>query len=383
MMSRREEESIKYIKIENSNGQELIKLIHKKFKNQSIIDNKYKILKEKGYILFPLIKNDDLINLLIELLEDKFFFKIISMKGTYHKNYKYKNIKEALENKIPSKFIDLIPNSYDIIGEIAIIEFDKFQGSENQELNSLKLQIAKAITEGSKSISSVFEKKSEIKGTYRLRELNLLYGENKTETIHKENMCIFKLDIKQTFFTPRLVYERNRIANSNIKGNEVIMDLFAGVGPFSIQIAKKHPVTIHSFDINRIAYNYLQENIGLNKLMGIIIPHHINISALIDPLNNLGSILKHKADRVIMNLPEKSLDYTDIACFLMKKSGGILHNYQFCEKPNSIEKAQDKLKFSLKELNWQIEEVLKSKIVKSYSPKSELVVHDLKIKSIT
>ena len=282
-----------------------------------------------------------------------------------------------------SKYIDLIPNSYDIIGEIAIIEFDKFQGSENQELKTIKVQIAKAMTENYKSISSVFEKKSEIKGPYRLRELNLLYGENKTETTHKENMCVFKLDIKQTFFTPRLVYERNRIATSNIKENEVIMDLFAGVGPFSIQIAKKHPVTIHSFDINRIAYHYLKENIGLNKLMGTIIPHNINISTLLDRSNNLGSILKHKADRVIMNLPEKSLDFTDIACFLMKKSGGVLHNYQFCETPNSIEKAQDKLKFSLKEHNWQIEDVLKSKIVKSYSPKSELVVHDLKIKSIT
>ena len=69
-----------------------------------------------------------------------------------------------------------------------------------------------------------FEKKSEIKGSYRLRDLVYLAGENKTETVHKENNCVFHLDIKTSFFSPRLVYERRRISESNIQENEVIVE---------------------------------------------------------------------------------------------------------------------------------------------------------------
>ena len=80
-----------------------------------------------------------------------------------------------------------------------------------------------------------------------------------------------------------------------------------------------------------------------------------------------------------MNLPEKSLEFIDIACFLMKKSGGIIHSYQFCDKPNSIEKAVENLKVSLKNQKWSVENILNSKIVKAFSPKAELIVVDLEI----
>ncbi|MQK95284.1 methyltransferase, partial [Escherichia coli] len=79
-------------------------------------------------------------------------------------------------------------------------------------------------------------------------------------------ICIFKLDISKVFFTPRLSAERIRIA-SMVKPGETICDLFAGVGPFSIIIAKKNPnVKVHACDINPDAYKYLVENIRLNKV---------------------------------------------------------------------------------------------------------------------
>ena len=137
-MSKREERTIKFIKIEKTNGQEFIKFISRKFKNQAVLDKGFKTLKENEYILFPLVDNDEMINHLIELIGSKFFFKIITKKGIYVNNYKYKNIKEALENNIPSKFLDLIPKSYDIIGNIAILEFDKFELLEAQKLKAIK-----------------------------------------------------------------------------------------------------------------------------------------------------------------------------------------------------------------------------------------------------
>jgi tRNA (guanine37-N1)-methyltransferase len=175
------------------------------------------------------------------------------------------------------------------------------------------------------------------------------------------------------------VFERKRIASSKIKDKELIVDMFAGVGPFSIQIAKKHDVTIHSFDVNPHAFKQLKENIKLNKIRGVIVPHNIDVKKLNKPTNEFGAILENQVDRIIMNLPEKSLEFIDIACFLMKRSGGIIHSYQFCDKPNSIEKALENLKESLNNQKWSIEKILNSKVVKPFSPKAELIVVDLKI----
>jgi tRNA (guanine37-N1)-methyltransferase len=226
----------------------------------------------------------------------------------------------------------------------------------------------------------VFEKKGIINGKYRLRDLKLLCGKDKTETIHRENKCIFKLDIKKTIFTPRMVYKRKRISSCDIKKNECIIDFFAGVGPFSIQIAKNHDVFIHSFDINSEAYQYLMENINLNNLKGKIVPHNLDITQLIEPNNIIGKELQNKADRIIMNLPEQSIRFINVVCYLMKKSGGIVHNYQFCEKPDPTQIALNNFSLTLDQFGWKISRVLNSKIVKSFSPKYELVVLDLKIK---
>jgi len=371
---------IKYLKIKKELGQIFVKFIKEEFKSQTLIDKSNKILKENDYILFPLIEDKHLINKLTKSLENIFEYQIILKEPIPSLKFEYKSLEDILKNEVSEDLIQYIPKSYDIIGDIAIIEFDRFSEYEKESINNFKKKIGEAITIANKNVKTVYEKTSEIKGKYRLRELTLIYGQNKSKTIHKENKCSFKLDVKKTFFTPRLVYERRRITMSNIKANELIIDLFAGVGPISIQIAKNHNVTIYSFDINPDAYKYLNENLTLNKLIGNIIPYNLDIKEILNPSNKLALMLKGKADRVIMNLPERSLDYVDIACFLMKKSGGIIYNYQFCEKPDPIEKAITNLKTNLMNLNWHVEKLLEAKTVKAYSPKSDLVVVESYIK---
>ena len=275
---------------------------------------------------------------------------------------------------------DLIPKSFDIIGNIAILEFEKASQIGDKEFSDYRTLIAESVINVNRNVQSVFEKKSEIKGDYRLREFAHLSGENKTETIHRENSCAFKLDIRKTYFSPRLVYERRRISNIKTLANEVIVDMFAGIGPFSIQIARLNPVKIHAFDINPQAYTYLQANIESNKLKGEVIPYNIDVRDLLNPSNQMGMQLDGTIDRIVMNLPEQSINFIDVACFLMKRSGGILHFYQISEKPNPIEKTIEELNKKLKEFNWVITEIENYKIVKSYSPKAELVVIDLGIK---
>ena len=156
--------------------------------------------------------------------------------------------------------------------------------------------------------------------------------------------------------------------------------MFAGVGPISIQIASNNDVKLHSFDINPTAYKYLIENVKLNKLKGEILPHNIDVKDLTNSSNELGNYLKNSVDRIIMNLPEQSIYYIDLACFLIKLTGGVLHFYQFCEKPNPIEKGIENLRTKVNRMGWHVEEIISSKIVKPFSPKSDLIVVDAKIK---
>ena len=371
-----------FIKVKKTDAQHIIQLLKVYFKNDSVINHKYKISYDDKYILFPLVENKDIIDKLKKTLNNTVSYEIFSREAISRLNYKYKSLQEALSGRIPFKYSNLIPKSYDIIGNIAILEFGKHSRIEDDDFSEYRNLIAKAVIKVNKNVQSVFEKLSEIKGDYRLREFAYLSGENKSETIHRENNCTFKLDIKTTYFSPRLVYERRRISNTNIQDNEVIVDMFAGVGPFSIQIAKLNLVKIHAFDINPHAYKYFSSNIKLNKLKGKITPYNRNVKALLNPTNQIGKRLFGKVNRIIMNLPEHSIDFIDVACFLMKKSGSFLHFYQISEKPNPIEKSIEDLKKKLNNFNWVIVEIGLSKIVKSYSPKAELIVIDLSVKHI-
>jgi len=379
-MNENEKNLVLFIKIEKQKAQKFLQKINTIFKNDLIINQKIQIIKDDNYIFFPLVDDHASIDQLASLTENEFNFEIISKKGIFDPSYKHKTIQEALLGKIPAEFNEFIPKSYDILGDIAIIEFKQDIHVDNEKIESFKNSIASAVIEVNKNVVSVFEKKSKIKGAYRLRELKLLAGENKSETIHKENNCIFKLDVKNTFFTPRLVFERKRIASQDFKEGEMIIDLFAGVGPFSIQIAKNNRVNLFSFDINPKACDLMVENVKINKLKGKINVHHFDVRTIMNKGNKIGTILKNKADRIIMNLPERSLEFIDVACFLLKESGGIIHNYQFSEKPDPIKKALDSLKQKLNENDFCMENILNSKIVKTFSPKSELVVVDLVVK---
>jgi len=369
-----------FLKLKKTDGQYFIQFIKENFKNDSIIDQRYKLEHKENYILFPLVENKKIIENLVRMMENLVSFELISGKGIINPNFKYRTLKEALKGNIPPNYLNLIPRSYDIIGNIAILEFEKPDQINNSKYDEFKNIVAKAVINVNKNVLSVFEKKSQIKGSYRLRDLAYLGGENNSETIHKENDCIFHLDIKTTYFSPRLVYERRRISESSIQENEVIVDMFSGVGTFSIQIAKLYPVEIHAFDLNPAAYSFLKENIGLNKLKGKIFSYNINTKDMVNPSNQIGKKLHNKVDRIIMNLPEDSIDFIDVACILMKKSGGILHFYKFSEKPNAVDITIGSLEAKLNEFNWTVDKIIDSKSVKSYSPKAELVVVDLNMK---
>ncbi len=379
-MTNREVEKSKYLKVRTVDGSKFINFLKHYYKGKSIVDPKRKVLHEEKFIFFPLDeRGEESLNFLQELKEIV-SYQIVARKSIENPNYVFKTLKEGIKELIPLEYLEFVPNSYDIIGNIIVIEYDRIDQLPEQEREFFKEHIAKKLIEKHKNVKTVYEKVGKVDGRYRLRELKLIWGKANSETIYRENDCLFKLDIKKTYFSPRLNHERKRVASQEFRKNELIVDMFAGVGPFSIQIAREHDVIIHAFDINPQAFNYLVENINLNTLTGQVIPYNLNIKDLPKNTSEIGQKLRNKVDRIIMNLPESSLDFIDVACFLIKEEG-ILYNYQICEKPQSIKKSLLALENALKKNQRNIMKVLNTRIVKQYSPKADLIALDVRINS--
>ncbi|MEM2320017.1 MAG: class I SAM-dependent methyltransferase family protein [Candidatus Bathyarchaeia archaeon] len=252
-----------------------------------------------------------------------------------------RRLTEILAGALPPEKLVYISNSYDIVGDIAIIRLNE---------NSLEYAqlIAKAIMGIHKNVKTVLAQTSPVYGEFRLRKLEYVAGENKTITIHRESGCIFSVDIEKCYFSPRLSYERLRVAKQ-VGNGEKVVNMFAGVGCFSIVIAKHSKAEkIYSIDINPVAVKYMQENVRLNGVYGRVIPLKGDAGEIIQ------KSLVQKADRVLMPLPEKAFQYLDYAILALQKSGGYIHYYDFehaRKGENVVEKVKEKIAGKLKSLN--------------------------------
>jgi tRNA (guanine37-N1)-methyltransferase len=200
--------------------------------------------------------------------------------------------------------------------------------------------VADAIMGVSKNVKTVLAQESPVAGDFRLRRLTHVAGENKTSTIHKESSCVFSVDVAKCYFSPRLSHERMRIA-SMVKPSETVVNMFAGVGCFSIIIAKHaNPAKVFSIDVNPAAIQFMQENIRLNRVYDKVTP------LLGDSKEIINSRLQRVADRVLMPLPEKALEYLPYAVSALKASGGWIHYYGF-EHAAKTESPAEKVKLKV------------------------------------
>jgi len=201
-----------------------------------------------------------------------------------------------------------------------------------------------------------------INGPKREPEVEILVGDN-TETIHRENHCFFKLDVAKIMWSKGNTTERKRMANL-VEDGETIVDMFAGIGYFSIPIAvHSNPSKIYSVEINPVSYGYLNENIALNKAEGVIEP-------IMGDCREVAP--KNIADRVLMGYIGNTNEYLGAAMEIVKP-GGVIHYH---------ESVPDKLKFKrppqriIDAADGRNVEILNKRIIKMYSPGVYHVVID-------
>lgn len=273
-------------------------------------------------------------------------------------------MKHVLQGILNEEEISLIYGGFDIVGDIAILKIP-------DQLIKKKKIIANALLKQVKPLNTILLQSTPVSGDYRLRNLECIGGENKTTTQYREYGCIFNVDLATAYFSPRLSTERYRIAEL-VQPGENIINLFAGVGAFSIIIAKKVPTSLtYSIDINPEAHNQALENIKINKVTDKVIPILGDARDAIIPL-------KGKADRVLMPLPEMAAEYLDIAIAALKPPTGIIHYYSH----NYAARRQDAVNESMNDIKSVLKNkysVISGRIVREVGPRWYQVVLDLKI----
>lgn len=271
-------------------------------------------------------------------------------------------IKKHLKKEIPADFVSKIPDKWEKIGDVVIIKLPPVLNKYREQIGESFAKVLKCKT--------VLQDTCRISGVHRKPNVEIIFGTDKTETIHKENNIRFKLDPQRVMFSSGNMDERLRMSKiSNI--NEIVVDLFAGVGYFTIPMAFYSKLKkVYACEINPVAYDYLCENIVLN-----------NVTSKVEPLlgDNRETAPKDIADRVVMGYIDNTHMFLPVAINCLKNNTGIVHYHEVCPNELIPNHSLEKIRKTMEKNNKKVQ-MLKHTIIKSYAPGVSHVVIDIEIR---
>lgn len=222
-----------------------------------------------------------------------------------------------------------VSKSFDVVGDIAILRLLPGADVEEERLRRLAEWLLAKLP----YVKTVYVDESGVRGEHRLRSLKLLAGEPRSETVYREYGMVFRVDVLHAYVSPRLSYEHHRVARL-VREGERVLNMFAGVGLFSVFIARlSRPRKVYSVDINPIAYRLMVENVRLNGVEGVVEP------ILGDAAVVASTVLRRSVDRVLMPLPSFSSRFYCAAIDALERDG-FLHAYEFVRVERGESRAQ-------------------------------------------
>ncbi len=307
---------------------------------KGVVDKTRKLVNRKGFIEIP-VEVPAVGFTLIEQEEPEFYIPKKTLGSILN---------------IPENEKKLLPSGWQLLGDVIIITL-------REELETRKNDIAKALLSMYPGCRTVLLDRG-ISGQMRQPEREIIAGE-KTETIHRENGCQFKLDAMRIMYSKGNLAERKQM--NRLGKGEVVVDMFAGIGYFSIPMAvHSKPDKIIAIEINPVSSGYLRENIKLNRVENIIEPVEGDCS-LVTPHGI--------ADRVIMGYLDayQYLEY-GIRALL---PGGVLHFHEAV--PEAVERRPVGRIVEVAGKLGRTVEIIETRRIKKYSPGVWHVVVDARI----
>jgi tRNA (guanine37-N1)-methyltransferase len=268
---------------------------------------------------------------------------------------------EFVEQKGQLKLEDLLESvpHFEVIGDIALIEDDVPEPEK----------VAEAIMQVKKNVKTVLASLGPVEGEFRTRRFRTIAGGDKTSTIHREYGCRYYIDLERAYFTPRLATERSRIL-LQVQEGQTVIDMFAGVGPYSIMIARKsRDIRVIAIDKNPDAVEFLRRNIELNSVP--------NVEAIEGDANIEAGRFSGLADHVIMNLPHNARDFLDAAIRLCAP-GAVIHYYDITPEDDLFQSSLKLIREAAGRAG-RAAEVIDTRVVRSYAPHQSNVCIEMKI----
>jgi tRNA wybutosine-synthesizing protein 2 len=260
------------------------------------------------------------------------------------------------EAKIPKDLRDSLPRKWEMLGDVLLIRL-------LPDLMPYKAAIAETYARALNARTVCLEIGT-ISGVHRTPQVEVIFG-NGTETVHKENGIFYKLDVAKVMFSSGNMEEKRRMASLDCHG-ETVADMFAGIGYFSLPLAVHAKAErVVACEINPVAFGYLVDNIGLNRVENVVQPF------LGDNRNLPG---EHWADRVLMGYVGTTEQFLFKALQLVK-SGGVIHYHEVCPIDEFPERPLRRIAAAAG--NTKIE-VLRQGEVKSYAPSISHYVIDFR-----
>ncbi len=237
-------------------------------------------------------------------------------------------LKKYLSDALADWELSLLVQSYDVVGDIAIIVIP-------QELRHREHLVGEAVLASNARIRVVARRAGGHDGEFRTRSLKIIAGENRTETLHREYGVRLMVNVEEAYFSGRSGTERYRVARC-VRPEETVLVCFSGVAPYPLMIAVHSAASlIVGIEKNPKAHQFALQNCLLNRrrcqqvqLVEGDVVHHI-------PRLNMGF------DRIILPLPYRSAAYLPLALSVLKPKGW-LHFYVMCET-HSRDQAIDNL----------------------------------------
>jgi len=279
-------------------------------------------------------------------------------------NQKKPSFKDIL-TVVPENKRLLLPKGFQRIGDIAVLNL-------KPEVMDYGETIGKLILKNFPYIRSVCVKTDRISGEFREPSIRVVAGDKNTVTLHRENHCIFKIDVSKLMFSKGNLYERGRIPKL-VKAGEIIVDMFAGIGYFSIPIAKlSQAKKVYSIEKNPVAYSFLLENIKLNRVEKKIIP-------ILGDCRKVS--IPDKADRVLMGYLPETHKYLPFA-FRFLKTKGIIHYHDIFHRKELWNKPEKILHEYAEKSGFEVVCIAYKRKVKSYAPNIFHVSMDVEVRTI-
>lgn len=203
--------------------------------------------------------------------------------------------------------LDAVPGKWEKYGRVLVIK-------QPAELRDREADLARALADAL-ACDTVLADEEGVAGELREPSMRFLLGSDAV-TEHLEHGVRYRFDASRVMFSSGNKWERARAGTLPAAG-ETVVDLFAGIGYFSIPLAKfAKPARVVAIEKNPVSHRFLVENAALN-----------GVARVVEPWlgDNRDYPRARFADRVLLGYVGSTEEFLPVALSVLKREGGTIH----------------------------------------------------------